>query len=184
MFRDQKAHITHPNKLLVNMVKAHIERIIDVPIDEAWELVSDFAHVNVIHPLVGTVDQITPDKSRGLGAVRKCHLYDGNHAVEKIVEWDEANKTYLIRLIDGSLPMKVVLAKLTAEAYGRNKTKLSADMDLQAKYGLLGKIMERLVIKPKLGGALGDLFAGVEYHSKTGKDVQKGFKAKTPALVQ
>ena len=58
------------------MVKAHIERVIDVPVDRTWEIMSDFSNVHKIHPLVGKVDQVTADKDRGVGAVRKCHLYD------------------------------------------------------------------------------------------------------------
>lgn len=67
---------------------------------------------------------------------------------------------------------------------GKNKSKLTADMDLKEKYGIIGKTLERLVIKKQLGGAIGNLFAGVEaYDHQTGVEVQKGFKATTPALV-
>ena len=165
------------------MVKAHIERIIDVPIEKAWEIMADFSNVHHIHPLVETVDQITPQQANGVGAVRQCNLYDGNKAVERIVEWDDEKRLYEIVLLDGTLPMKSVTAKLQCVDAGDNKTKLIADMDLKAKYGLLGKIMERLVIKPQLGGAIGNLFAGVEEYNKTGKDIPKGFKAKTPAIM-
>lgn len=164
------------------MVKAHIERVIDVPLERAWEIISDFSNVQNIHPLVDTVDQLTSN-GKGLGAVRRCNLYDGNEAIERIEAWDERNKTYTIKYTDGSLPMNSVDVDLKAVAVGKDQTKLVAEMSLKAKYGLLGKIMERLVIKPQLGGAVGNLFAGVESYDKTGVQVQKGFKAKTPALV-
>lgn len=165
------------------MVKALVTRVIDVPIERTWEILSDFSNVHVIHPLVGSVIQKTPDKDRGVGAIRQCNLYDGNKAVEQITAWDEANHSYDIELIDGSLPMKKVTVTLKIEKVSETKSKLIADMDLQAKYGILGKIMERLAIKPKLGGAIGNLFAGVESYDKTGIEIQKGFKAKTPAVV-
>lgn len=165
------------------MVKTCIERVIDLPVDRAWEIVSDFSHVYHVHPLVETVDQVTPEQDRGVGAIRQCNMYDGHKAVEKIVEWDEANHTYTIHLIDTDLPMKSVKATLTVEDAGNGQSKLLAHMDLKAKFGILGKIMERLVMKPQLGGAIGNLFAGVEEYSKTGKDIQKGYKGKTPALI-
>ena len=121
--------------------------------------------------------------ARASGAVRRCNLYDGNEAVERIEAWDERNKTYKIKLTDGTLPMNSVDVVLKAVPVGDDKSKLVADMSLKAKYGLLGRIMERLVIKPQLGGAVGNLFAGVESYDKTGMEVTKGFKAKTPALV-
>lgn len=165
------------------MVKACIERIIDLPVDRAWEILADFSNVYHVHPLVATVDQVTPDKDRGVGAVRQCNMYDGHKAVEKIVEWDEANRTYKIELIDSDLPMKSVIATLAVEDAGAGKSRLMANMQVKAKFGILGKIMEYVVMKPQLGGALGDLFAGVEVYSKTGRDIQRGYKARTPALI-
>ena len=79
--------------------------------------------------------------------------------------------------------MKAVVAELSAEDAGNGKSKLVAKMDIKAKFGLIGKIMERLVMKPQLGGAVGNLLAGVEEYNKTGKDIQKGYKAKTRAMV-
>ena len=164
------------------MVKVHVERIIDVPIERAWDILGDFSNVHKIHPLVKTVDQKT-DKDRGVGAIRQCNMYDGNRAVEKIEEWDESNHAYVIRLIDSSLPMKSILVKLHAVPQGLNKSKLVAEMNMKAKFGLLGKIMERVVMKPQLGGAIGNLFAGIESYDKDGMEIQQGFKASTPALV-
>jgi hypothetical protein len=80
--------------------------------------------------------------------------------------------------------MKVTV-RLTAKDGGHGTSKMSANMVLKAKYGLLRKIMERLTIKPQLGGAIGNVFTEIiEFHSQTGKEVQKGYEAKTPALVQ
>jgi len=172
-----------PSKQASKMVKVHIERVIDVPIERTWEIIADFSNVQVIHPLVETVDQKTPDKDRGVGAVRICNLYDGNKAVEEIVQWDENNHSYKIKLIEGTLPMKEVSAELSVEKVEIRKSKLVADMNMKAKYGLLGKIMERLIIKPQFAAAIGNMFAGVESYDKTGVEIGKGFKAKTPALV-
>ena len=47
------------------MVKAHIERVVDVPVERAWEIISDFSNVHKIHPLVGTVDQLS-ENGKGL----------------------------------------------------------------------------------------------------------------------
>lgn len=164
------------------MVKAHVERTIDVPIDRAWEIISDFSNVHKIHPLVKTVNQHTRN-DRGLGATRTCNLYDGNKAVERIEEWNEANHSYVVTVLDSTLPMKSIDIKLKALKVSKSKSKLVAEMKMHAKYGLLGKIMEHLVIKKQLGGAVGNLFAGVEEYNKTGKEIQKGYKAKTPAVV-
>lgn len=133
--------------------------------------------------MIKSVDQKSAN-DRGLGAVRVCNMYDGNHVMEEITDWDEQGRHYKIKVTEGTLPMRQVVAEIKVEKVGdANKSKLIADMTLKAKYGLLGKIMERLIIKPLLGGAVGNLFAGVEHYDKTGQQIGKGFKAKTPALV-
>ena len=96
---------------------------------------------------------------------------------------DEYNRAYKIELIDTDMPLKTVIASLSVESAGANKSKLKAKMQIKAKFGPIGKAMEYLVMKPQLGGAIGDLFAGVEECSKTGRNIQKGYKAKTPALI-
>ncbi|KAL3918068.1 MAG: hypothetical protein SGILL_004416 [Bacillariaceae sp.] len=159
-----------------------IERVVDVPVDRAWEILSDFSHVHRIHPIVETVDQKTVE-GRGLGAIRQCNMYDGNFAKERIVEWDEANRKYKVEVIDSSLPVKKLLAILSVTPSGSDKSKLSIELNIKAKYGLLGKIMERLVMKRQLGGTIGDLLGGVEEYEKTGIEIQKGFQAKTRAMV-
>ena len=166
------------------MVLAYVEREIDVPIDRAWDLMADFANVHHIHPMVESVNMKTLE-SNCVGATRVCNLYDGNYVKEKIVEWNEEEKFYKIKLIESSVPLKGVDLKLVVKpAGGADKTKLIAEMDIQVKYGIFGKIMERLVMKPKFGTAIGDLFAGAEVYDKTGKNIENGFKPKTPALVK
>ena len=84
--------------------------------------------------------KVTPEKDRGLGAVRQCNMYSGNKAVEKIIEWDEKNRAYKIELIDTDMPMKAVIASLSVEPAGANKSKLKAHMVVKAKFGPIGKV--------------------------------------------
>jgi len=164
------------------MVQVRIVRIIDVPCERAWELVSDFVNIQNIHPMVKTVDQRS-DQTKGLGAVRACNFYDGNQLVEEIVAWDETNHTFTIRMVDGSVPLKRAEGVISVEKIDDQTSKMVMDMGMSAKFGLLGKLMERFVFKPKFGSAIGDLFAGVQVYDKTGIPIGKDFKAKTPALV-
>lgn len=165
------------------MVQFTVERVINLPIERTWEFLADFSNVHKIHPLVGSVDQIS-DKDRGLGAIRKCHLYSGQSVTEQITAWDEKKNEYTIRLVEGNLPVKSVVATLKAESASDGKTKLIGNMDMAAKYGLIGKIMEMIAFKPQFGKAIGNLFAGIEHYAATGKEVPKGYNAPTPALIK
>lgn len=71
----------------------------------------------------------------------------------------------------GIAPSKRLLAT-KLDVIGSDWTLLIGNMSLKNKYGFLGNIMERLIMKPQLVGAVDDLFAGVEEYYKTGK-IQK-----------
>lgn len=127
------------------MVKACVEHIVQVPIEEAWEILASFLQVQKIHPLVGKVDRLS-SKDPGL-----CLLYDSNQVVEKITDWDESQHDYTIQLIGGTLPMETVEVVLKALPNGTRQTKLVANLKVCAKFGLLGHILELLIIKSQLG---------------------------------
>lgn len=165
------------------MVQFVVERTIDLPVEKAWEILSDFSNVHNIHPLVGSVTQVSPE-GRGLDAVRTCHLYNGQSATEKIVKWDEEKRTYVIDLVEAKLPVNRLVAAFFAEDAGEGQTKLLSEMDVVAKYGVIGRIMEKLVIKPQFAKAIGNLFAGIEEFAKTGKQIQKGYNATTPPVIR
>lgn len=165
------------------MVQFTVERVIDLPVDRAWEILSDFSDVHKVHPIVERVDQIS-ERDRGLNAVRRCHFYKGGSATEKISRWDENAREYTVQLVEGSLPLKKVIGVLKARPDGDRKTKLVADFEMVAKYGLLGKLMEMFLLKPQFGKTVSNVFSGIEHYGKTGKEINEGYSAPTPALVK
>lgn len=165
------------------MVHATVERVIDLPVTRAWELLSDYPNIHKIHPMVASVDQLSPNP-RGLDAVRVCHFYDGGAVTERITAWDDNARSYTLTITEASIPVKTVAATLKAAEDGQGKTRLTAEMDLVAKYGFIGRILEVLVFKPKFGAAIGNLFAGIEHYAKTGEEIPKGFVGTTPAIVK
>lgn len=173
--------LTKPSE--TKMVQIHVERVINLPIEKAWDILGDFSNVHKVHPLVGSVEQKSRN-DRGLDAKRTCNLYSGQSVTEQIKKWDEEKHEYTIHLVEGNLPVKSVIATLKAESAGEGKTKLIGDMDMVAKYGPLGKLMEMFLFKPQFGKAVGNLFAGIEHYATTGKEIQKGYNAPTPALIR
>lgn len=165
------------------MVKFTVSRIIDVPLSQTWAILADFCHVHRVHPLVSSVDQLS-DNDRGVNARRTCHLYSGSSVTEQVTEWEEESHRYTIKVVEGAIPVKKIVVTLCAQKEGEDRTKLVADMDMVAKFGAVGKIMEMVILKPQFGKAIGNLFAGIEDYAKTGKEIQKGYTAKTRAKIE
>mmetsp|Transcript_531 Transcript_531/g.1816 ORF Transcript_531/g.1816 Transcript_531/m.1816 type:complete len:166 (+) Transcript_531:406-903(+) len=157
-------------------------RVVNLSIDEAWKMLSDFYNVNRIHPWVKTVDKLS-EVERGEGAIRQCNFYDGNSAKEKIVNWDETNYSFSIVVQEASLPLKTATVHFTLSKLAPTRTKLEAQGNANMKYGMLGMLMGELVLKPKLSNALQAVFAGTEYYSTTQKEVPKNWKAPPSAVT-
>lgn len=155
---------------------------VEIAPEKAWELIADFSHVQHIHPLVEKVDQLS-DNDAGLDAVRRCHLYNGVKVEEQIVEWNEKDRRYKIQLVKGNLPVKQLGAELFVEEISPTRSRIIGNMDVDPKYGVLGQLMVRMVMKPKLGRALGDLFSGTEYYLRTGRDVPENWHGPKPVIT-
>ena len=152
------------------MVIIKESREYDIDAEKMWSIVSDFSNIHKVHPLVKSVDQLSAEP-RGNGAKRRCNFYDGGNAVEETRNWNEDRMSYNIELVDGSLPMKSVIANVKVDDLGSGRSRASMEVDLKPKFGVIGAILAQLVMKPKFGKVLQKLLAGFGYHAKTGKEV-------------
>ncbi|KAJ8904848.1 hypothetical protein NDN08_001362 [Rhodosorus marinus] len=159
-----------------------ITREVQVSAEKCWELLGDFSNIYHIHPMVKTSTPLS-ENDRGLGAIRQCDMYDGNSIQEKVIEWDEENMSYTITLIKGSLPINQMNAKVSVEANGGTQSALVCDVEFDPKHGFIGKLMGQLIMKPKFGGALGDMLGGVKYYLDEGDDVPENWKAPGKAVI-
>lgn len=144
---------------------AHTE-VIDLPHMQATPILFDFKNVWKIHPLVERVDFLTPgaEGDHGVGAARVCNFYDGAGSVkETIIE--EMPTSFTVAMSDMSLLFKTGTAKLTvAPVRGGAASRVSLEMLVEPKFGLLGVLMTRWMIAPKLPGAVKGLANGMLVH--------------------
>mmetsp|Transcript_38473 Transcript_38473/g.151851 ORF Transcript_38473/g.151851 Transcript_38473/m.151851 type:complete len:166 (+) Transcript_38473:156-653(+) len=159
-----------------------VTREVQVSAEKCWEMLGDFSNVHHIHPLVQTSTPVT-ENDRGLGAIRECELYDGNSVQEKVIEWDEENMSYTFNLEKGKLPLTLLEVKVSVEANGATQSLLACDVDFDPKYGFIGKLLGHFLMKPKLGGVLGDMLGGVKYYLDEGEDVPENWNAPGNAVI-
>ncbi len=137
-----------------------------------WSIVSDFANIHKVHPIVKSVDQLSPEP-RGEGEKRRCNFVDGGNAAEETRNWNKDGKSYTITLVEGSLPIKSMNADFKVEDLRNGRSKATGEINIKPKLGFVSEILAHLVLKPKFGSIVRKLFSGFGYYAKTGEQVNE-----------
>lgn len=137
---------------------------------------NDFATIHRFHPLVDRSPLVEGTPERGVGSERVCHLFDGNTLHERLVEV-EPDRSLSVEIVDTSMPMKKGDGRFELTSTPPGGTELTLTMDFELKMGLLGKVMDKLVVARKFKGNLKLLLAALEEHLDTGTPIPQGWKA-------
>ena len=157
---------------------------INAPADKVWDVLDDYAGVEKFSigidksPLIG-------DKKTGLGAVRHCIFHDQTSLHEEIVEYKE-HKSFKVVLSNFTAPMKFMHAAFNVEKISETSCKVAMNMDFEVKFGLLGKLLGKLVIGRLIKRVNEDLLLGLAYYTVTGKTLASELPSKeelAPALI-
>jgi hypothetical protein len=133
----------------------------------AWAAIADFQNVHRYHPIVERVTQLS-EADRGLGVMRVCHFYDGGSVKETIIAWSEG-ESFQVDLTEGSMPFKESRAMMRVVAFDEQNCCVTLSMDYVTKFGPVGKLMDRFMIRSKMSGMFAKVLNGFEYHLETGE---------------
>jgi len=121
---------------------------INSPKDNVWKIISDLGGIQNYHPLVKKSYNLT-NQTEGVGAGRICEFKNGGVLREESVEWQEGDYVNLkVIPVKRMPPFKSAFAKMAVEEID-NKTIASLTIEYDLKYGLLGKLMNKLMVKPQ-----------------------------------
>ncbi len=148
------------------------------PVDKVWSTLADFGG---IHRYSGAVESSpinrgTPD--RGIGAERRCQLYDGKHIQERVTEFTEGSRLAL-EVFDTSMPMKSAAASFDLQPTADGGCELTMTMEYVVKFGIIGRALDAVMMRKEMIKSLTLLLAGMDEYAKTGRAIEKGWK---PAL--
>ena len=157
------------------MHEVQVARTIDVPADEAWKIIDDFGGVHQYHPLVER-SPIKNGVASGLGAERVCHFDNGDAITERITGY-EAGREYTVEIIDmGKFPLKVAVGTIGVSPAGQDRSTVRFDFRFQPKFGPVGWLMGKTMMRSQFRKILGNVLAGLETHAKTGTIVSRKTK--------
>ncbi len=148
-----------------------------------WELLSDFGTIDRYNPFVPKSYIINDAPARGLGAERHCDLDSEGKGYlrERIIEFNEGESyTLVFTAASASLPVHEMFITF-AVAVVAGGTRVSMTYHYRMKYGVVGRLMEAVVVKPMLTRVARGLLSGFKHYAETGEHVHS---VKMVELVQ
>lgn len=127
-------------------ISAEIE--IDRSKKEVWQVLNEIGAIQNFHPLIKKSYATTELKS-GMGAKRTCELLPMGQMIEEVVEWDEGH-SFTLEVVGGKMlpPYRFMRGTIKLVDLG-TRTKVSFTFSYQLKFGVLGRMMNVLMIKPQ-----------------------------------
>lgn len=129
---------------------------IDAPVNDLWRKLAKLDDVQDFVENV-TKSYYSSEQKEGVGAERTCEVRGFGTLIEQVIEWkDGETLTYAIE----GMPKIVKHAQSTWRLQPKNhvQTTVTVTSSIDTRYGVLGKLMGNLAMKPQLtrviGGAL------------------------------
>lgn len=141
------------------MTKLHHEIKINAPVEKVWQVLANLEAVQHYNPLVKGAHYVSPNKE-GVGATRYCDFKPKGFSKERVIEW-KPKEVLGLEIAESSWPMKFSRwwTRLKPEAGG---TLVTQDLEYEVKWGVIGKIMNALMMRGKLDKVVAEVFQGLK----------------------
>lgn len=130
-------------------------------IDTVWRTLSDLPAVKQHNPSVVSVCILT-DKTTGIGAVRRCEMKTKDWVEEKVWAFDPPHAIGF-EVAASSWPVATMKWRTELRPDG-STTLVTQEMNYKLKFGLLGLLLDKLVMRRKLNASLQQVFANLKSH--------------------
>lgn len=135
--------------------------------EEVWAAVADLGAIQAFHPGV-TRSYYTSERKEGVGASRHCDLKPFGSVEERATEWNEG-ESFTLEIYDGQRmpPFKVAHGSMTVESNGTGTT-ARLTLEYEMRYGFLGHVMDRLMVRSRFEKMVPAVLAGLKQHVEKG----------------
>lgn len=116
--------------------------------DKVWSVLKSIGEIKKFHPLIKN-SYSTTQHQNGLGAKRICELIPMGQMEEEAVEWNEG-QSFVMEVIGGNMlpPYRFMKGEINLTELA-GKTKVTFSFSYRLKYGIVGQLMNILLIKPQ-----------------------------------
>jgi len=137
--------------------------LIEAPAAEVWVTLADIGAISVWNPSVKQSHQITGGGA-ALGSCRRCELGGKNYLVEEVVLF-EPTARITFRITDTNLPFASADIRFTLDARG-STTQVEVSPFYKLKFGVLGKILDTLMVKATYRKGMRELLQGLKRYAE------------------
>ena len=142
------------------MATIHNEIIIEGPIDKIWSVLATPDLLERYDPTVRKSSLIS-DVKTDRGAKRKVEMQDGKNWFEEVITECNAGESLTYELTACSFPIHNLKHSYSFQKLD-GQTKVSQTMEYTVKFGILGKILDRLVIRKQSDTGIKRFFDGLK----------------------
>ncbi len=137
------------------------------PPAHVWALLADLEAVQGYNPGVRRAAIEGPQRS-GVGARRSCELLPKGRVVERVTHWEDGRALGL-EVAESDWPIHFMrwVTRLEADDSG---TRITQSLEYEVKFGALGWLLDRLVMRRKLSAALDEVFASLVKHAEAAEN--------------
>ena len=144
------------------MTRIQTEITIDATREEVWGVVSDLGAIQSYHPGVQT-SYYTSEQREGVGATRVCEFGGGRSMEERAVKWRE-NENITVKFGKSTKmpPFREAFGHMSLEEIG-DKTRVTLALEYRIKFGFIGSLLDRFVIRRQAQKAIPGVLAGLKH---------------------
>ncbi|NQU37807.1 MAG: SRPBCC family protein [Actinobacteria bacterium] len=135
---------------------------IDAPTARVWAVLADVGSIADWNDGVQESHLIDSSNTTGLGAKRFCGLGGKNFLHESVVTFDD-ERALTMRIDETNLPFKSADIHFTLAPVNA-QTRVTVSPVYVLKYGVLGQIMNKLMVAKKYRSGMVDLLNGLKQH--------------------
>lgn len=147
------------------MATIHNEITVNASIDKVWTMLTDLELLDKYDPTVKK-STLTSTEKTGMGAKRKVLMLDGKNWFDEKVTVFKPNEALTYQLTDCSFPIKGLKHSYSFEKIG-NQTKVKQVMEYTVKFGLLGKLLDVMMIRKQSDSGIKQFFTGLKSYTET-----------------
>lgn len=141
------------------MAKIHNEITINAPVEKVWATLADLEQVQYYNPAIAKARYISTNKE-GAGAARHCDFKDGKWVKERVTAVTP-HKSMSIEMYEHQWPVKYMRWRTNLAPEGSG-THVSQKLEYEVKFGILGKLLDSLMMRGKMSKMLNEIFESMK----------------------
>lgn len=147
------------------MATIHNEITVNASVEKLWNILTDLELLDKYDPTVKQSTLVSTEKT-GIGAKRKVTMLDGKNWFKEEVTVFKPNESLTYQLTDCSFPIQGLQHSYSFEKIG-TQTKVKQVMEYTVKFGLLGKLLDAMMIRKQSDAGIKKFFAGLKEYAET-----------------